>query len=236
MEWATNIFSFESRTEPSDFVERIWRARSVPEKAMISVAAPRWRIIVVKPSCSPATNPATVFVRGPETTASIVDIPQDAEFFGIEFKLGTFMPALALETLVGVGRELDAVSRTRINLAGTNWEIPSFENADHFVKHLVSSGTLVRDPIVQQALLREPIAITERSVQRRFLRATGVNYGAIRQIERAERTVALLSAGMSILDAVEIAGYSDQAHMTRSLRRFLGKTPGQLVSGRLTVP
>jgi methylphosphotriester-DNA--protein-cysteine methyltransferase len=67
-------------------------------------------------------------------------------------------------------------------------------------------------------------------VQRRFLRATGLTYGTIRQIERAERTAALLAAGASILDAVEIAGYSDQAHMTRSLQRFLGKTPGTLVS------
>jgi AraC-like DNA-binding protein len=42
----------------------------------------------------------------------------------------------------------------------------------------------------------------------------------------------LLTAGTSILDAVEIAGYSDQAHMTRSLQRFLGKTPGKLASGK----
>jgi methylphosphotriester-DNA--protein-cysteine methyltransferase len=85
---------------------------------------------------------------------------------------------------------------------------------------------------VEQILLRKPVAITERSVQRRFLRATGLTYGAVRQIERAERTAAWLTAGTSILDAVEIAGYSDQAHMTRSLQRFLGKTPGSLVSGK----
>ena len=30
------------------------------------------------------------------------------------------------------------------------------------------------------------------------------------------------------IDAVDIAGYSDQAHMTRSLQRFVGRTPGQL--------
>ena len=91
---------------------------------------------------------------------------------------------------------------------------------------------LVRDPVVEQILLRKPVAITERSVQRRLLRATGLTYGTIRQIERAERTAALLAAGTSILDAVEIAGYSDQAHMTRSLHRFLRKTPGKLVPGK----
>jgi AraC-like DNA-binding protein len=138
------------------------------------------------------------------------------------------MPALAVETLVDVGRELGAVSRTKINLAGSNWEIPGFENATDFVALLARDGVLVRDPLVEQTLLRKPVAVTERSVQRRFLRATGLTYGAVRQIER---TVALLTAGTSILDAVEIAGYSDQAHMTRSLRRFFGKTPGKLASG-----
>jgi methylphosphotriester-DNA--protein-cysteine methyltransferase len=150
----------------------------------------------------------------------------------MEFKLGTFMPALAVATLVDVGRELDAVSSTKINLAGSNWEIPSFESAADFVTCLVRDGALDRDPVVEQTLLRKPVAITERSVQRRFLRATGLTYGTVRQIERAERTVALLTAGTSIVDAVELAGYSDQAHMTRSLQRFLGKTPGKLASGK----
>lgn len=228
MEWATTIFPIENRIEPSDFVERFWRTRSVPEKAMISVAVPHWQLVFVKSS----RGPTSVFARGPETKASIVEIPQDAEFLGIEFKLGTFIPALAIGTLVDIGRQLDAVSDTKLNLAGSGWEIPNFENAADFVAHLVKGGALVRDPIVEQTMLRQPVAITERSVQRRFLRATGVTYGTVRQIERAKRTAALLDAGTSILEAVEIAGYSDQAHMTRSLRRFLGKTPGKLVPGR----
>jgi AraC-like DNA-binding protein len=228
MDWATAIFPIENRVEPSDFVERIWRTEGVPDKAMISVALPHWQIVVVKSS----RGPTSVIARGPETKASIVEIPQDAEFIGIEFKLGTFIPALAVETLVDVGRELDAVSRTKVNLAGSNWEIPSFENATDFVARLARDGALVRDTLVEQTLLRKPVAITERSVQRRFLRATGLTYGTVRQIERAERTVALLTAGTSILDAVEIAGYSDQAHMTRSLQRFFGKTPGKLVSSK----
>lgn len=225
MEWATTIFPIENRIEPSDFIERVWRTRSVPEKAMISVAVPHWQLVFVKS----AHAPTSVFARGPETKASIVEIPQDAEFLGIEFKLGTFIPSLAIGTLVDIGMELDTVSDTKLNLAGSNWEIPDFENAPDFVAHLVRGGTLVRDPIVEQTMLRQPVAITERSVQRRFLRATGVTYGTVRQIERAERTRALLAAGTSILEAVEIAGYSDQAHMTRALQRFLGKTPGKVV-------
>jgi AraC-like DNA-binding protein len=195
---------------------------------MISVATPYWRLIIV----NHARGPKTVVARGPETRASIVEIPQDAEFIGIEFKVGTFMPDLAAESLVDVGRQLDTASKTRISLAGSNWEIPNFENAADFVAALARRGALVRDPVVEQNLLRKPLSITERSVQRRFARATGLTYGTIRQIERAQRTAELLTADTSILRAVEIAGYSDQAHMTRSLQRFLGKTPGKLNSGK----
>jgi len=228
MDWATAIFSIENRVEPSHFVERIWRTRSAPGKAMISVAVPRWQIFIVKHSHSP-TN---VIIRGPETAATIVEIPQDAEFLGIEFKLGTFIPDLAFETLVDVGREVDVVSKTKMHLAGSDWEIPNFENAADFMKHLAREGALVRDRVVEQTLFREPVALTKRSIQRRFSRATGLTYGTIRQIERAKHTAALLTTGTSILEAVEVAGYSDQAHMTRSLQRFLGKTPGRLAAGK----
>ena len=72
MDWATAIFPIENRIEPSDFVERIWRTEGVPDKAMISVAVPHWQIVVVKS----ARAPTSVFVRGPETKASIVGIPR----------------------------------------------------------------------------------------------------------------------------------------------------------------
>lgn len=195
---------------------------------MISVAVPHWQIVIVRRS----GHPTSVIVRGPETKATIMDIPQDAEFLGIEFKLGTFIPALAVETLVDIGRELAVVSKTRVSLAGLKWEIPDFDNAEDFVTHLVRTEVLVRDPVVEQTMLRGSVALTERSVQRRFLRATGLSYGSVRQIERAERAAALLIGGTSILDTVDVTGYSDQAHLTRSLKRFLGKTPGSLVSGK----
>lgn len=224
MEWATTIFPIENRFERSEFIERIWRTRSVPEFAMLSVATPHCQIVVV----SSLHAPMSVIVRGPETQASVVEIPQDAEFVGIEFKVGTFLPSLAIATLLDTGARLDVASRTKMHLAGRNWEIPNFENAGDFVAHLAREGALVRDQVVEQTLLRKPVALTDRSVQRRFVRATGLTYGAVRQIERAERTASLLTAGTSIADAIDLAGYSDQAHMTRSLQRFLGKTPGKL--------
>jgi len=70
--------------------------------------------------------------------------------------------------------------------------------------------------------------LSARSVQRRFLRATGLTLGAHRQIERARHATNLLTSGVPILDVVHRAGYFDQAHLTRSLRRLIGQTPGQV--------
>jgi methylphosphotriester-DNA--protein-cysteine methyltransferase len=50
----------------------------------------------------------------------------------------------------------------------------------------------------------------------------------ITQIERAQRAARLLECGATILDVVERAGYADQPHLGRSLRRFLGHTPARI--------
>jgi AraC-like DNA-binding protein len=73
------------------------------------------------------------------------------------------------------------------------------------------------------------VELSLRSVQRRFLRATGLTYGTLDQIERAREAATLLEQGISIADAVYYAGYADQPHLTRSLKRFVGQTPGQIL-------
>ncbi len=46
---------------------------------------------------------------------------------------------------------------------------------------------------------------------------------------RARHARTLLQQGISILDTVEQAGYADQPHLTRSLKRFMGQTPAQIL-------
>lgn len=50
-----------------------------------------------------------------------------------------------------------------------------------------------------------------------------------RQFERARYAVLLLKGGVPIPWAAQQAGYFDQPHLTRSLRRFVGQTPAQLL-------
>ncbi|MBD2021060.1 AraC family transcriptional regulator, partial [Leptolyngbya sp. FACHB-36] len=100
--------------------------------------------------------------------------------------------------------------------------------ADVFVNRLVRQEILVRDPAIEAAIQGHPLDLSIRSLQYRFLQATGLPHKMIQQIERARRAVSLLEQGTPILDTAFELGYFDQAHLTHSLKRFIGKTPAQI--------
>jgi AraC-like DNA-binding protein len=94
---------------------------------------------------------------------------------------------------------------------------------------LVKEELLVYEPVVDAVLQNTPQDMPSRTVRHRFLRATGLTRSHIDQIQRAQHAAALLEQGLPILDVVEQAGYADQPHLTRSLKRFIGQTPAQVV-------
>jgi Helix-turn-helix domain len=223
---AVELFEIERSPSPSPYVEETWRARSEPEESFISVAATHWELCVTR-----QRGTAWLTVRGPETKATMVPIPQDAEFFGIQFRLGTFMPGLLPGRLIDRSVTLPPARRGSVWLDGSAWELPEPHNADVFVHRLVSAGLLVHDSVASAALGGDVAGLSTRSVERRVARATGLTRGAIRQIGRAEAAVELLTRGVDALDVSRRLGYADQPHLIRSLKRFMGQTPSQIVRG-----
>jgi AraC-like DNA-binding protein len=227
MKRAVELFALEARSSRSPLVAQTWQARSEPEEAFISVAATHWEMVVTR-----QRGGARLTVRGPETRATAVPIPQDAEFFGIEFSSGTFMPDLPPGELVDRTLTLPQVSDGSFWLDGSAWELPGPDNADVFVDRLARAGLLVHDPIVGEALHGEVAGFSTRSVERRVARGTGLTRGAIQRIRRAESAVELLSHGAPPSDVARRTGYADQSHLTRSLKRLVGQTPSQIVASR----
>jgi Helix-turn-helix domain len=227
MRRAVELFALEARSSRSPLVAQTWQARSEPEESFISVAATHWEMVVTR-----RRGAARLTVRGPETRATVMPIPQDAEFLGIEFNAGTFMPDLPPGRLVDRTLTLPQVSHGSFWLDGAAWELPGPDNADAFVDRLVRAGLVVHDPIVPEALDGEVAGFSTRSVERRVARATGLTRGAIERIRRAERAVELLARGAPPSDVARRTGYADQSHLTRSLKRFVGQTPSQLVASR----
>ncbi|MBL8148277.1 MAG: AraC family transcriptional regulator [Anaerolineae bacterium] len=217
-------FIIESRGSDSPLIETVWRTESAEAGSFISSADIHCGIVLTR-----YQGKTTVTVKGPETKASPASFPADAEYFGIVFRPGTFLPHLLPKHLAD-RRDFvlpDASSKT-VWLQGSVWELPSFENADTFVNRMAREDLLVHDAIVTSVLQEQPQSLSVRAVQYRFLRATGMTYSTAYQITRAQRAVTLLRKGISILDTVYEAGYYDQAHLTRSLKRFAGQTPAQV--------
>jgi AraC-like DNA-binding protein len=218
---------FEDRPSDAPVVERVWRSHSERAGTFLSMAACNWVMVVTR-----LAGRTFLTIRGPETRASVADCPADGEWTGIHFKLGTFMPLFP----TGVLRDRNDVTLPEASgrsfwLGGSAWEYPSFENAETFVRRLVAGGLIATDPRVADVLRGRPCGLSARTRQRRVLRATGMTQATIRQIARARRATDLLRHGTTVADVVHDAGYFDQAHLIRSLNRFVGQTPGQVARG-----
>jgi hypothetical protein len=207
-------------------VEKAWRTHSEPEAAFMSIAASRWHIVVTT-----QRDVTQLTLRGPETRATVTPIPTGVEFFGFVFSLGTFMPAVPLARLVDRAVTLPAATPSSVWLDSSRWEIPTPGNADVFVDRLVRQGLIVRDPFVAESFQDDVEGVATRTLQRRVARATGLTRSMIRQIARAEKAVEALGKGVSAPDAALLLGYADQAHLIRSLKRFIGQTPTQINPG-----
>ena len=218
------IVDFGSRPSDAPFVESVYQARSIGGGSFVSTAASNWEMVITKQK-----EKVILSIRGPETKASPALIPRDAEFLGIIFKHGMFMPHLPGSKLVDTEIHLLGSGRNSFHLFGESWEFPNLENVDTFVNRLLRKEMLSHDHVVQDVLSGKTPDVSLRSIQRRFLHVTGLTYKGIQQIERAHQAVTLLQSGVPILDATFQTGYFDQAHLTRSLKLLYGQTPGEIL-------
>ncbi|HTN95444.1 MAG TPA: helix-turn-helix domain-containing protein [Nordella sp.] len=216
---------FDDRPSDSPFIERVWRCHSERAGSFLSVASPHWEMAI-----SRVKGKTFLTIRGPETKATLADCPADGEWFGIRFKLGTFMPSLPVGALIDRNDvDLPDMAGHSFWLDGGQWEYPDFETAEAFVARLVKTGLVARDPAVAAALAGDHNALSQRSVQRHFVKATGMTHTTFRQIERARHAVQLLRDGHSILDTVHEAGFFDQSHLTRAVKHLIGQTPANVL-------
>lgn len=224
----SDFIHFKERASDHPLVERVWRCHSDRGDTFLSVAANSFELAITR-----LAGKTFLTLRGPETTATTLDCPPEGQWVGIRFKPGTFMPRF----LPGCLRDhqdvtLPPATGRSFWLNGSAMEYPNFNNAESFVGRLAKSGILSRDSIVEDTLQQRPRELSLRSAQRHFLRSTGVTYATFRQIERARYATILLRDGVSILDVVSRLGYFDQAHLTRSLKRFIGESPTRIIQGQ----
>jgi AraC-like DNA-binding protein len=218
------LFTSEIRSSDSPFVEMVWHTQSEGSGSFISPAAIHWDMLLLR-----HRGQTTFTVQGPETKATLASVPSEAEWLGITFKLGSFMPEfLPSHLLDRHDVNLPDASSKSFWFHGSTWEFPTYENADTFVNRLARAGLLVRDPLVDDVMQNYPLDLSPRALQYRFRRATGMTHKTVQQIQRVRQAATLLEQGCPILDTAYQLGYFDQSHLTNSLRRFIGQTPAQI--------
>jgi Helix-turn-helix domain len=198
---------------------------------MMSVAASSWDLVFWE-----QYGQVYAAVHGPEPAASPAKVPEDATFFGISFALGTSMPHVPVNHLVDGTVEIPDATHRSFWLKGSAWRRPDYDNAEAFVGRMVREGVLVSDPIIAEVLRGGSPEVSERTVQRRFVMATGLTQGAVRQIDRARQAAVLIQEGVPARDVVHRLGYFDQPHLARALTRYVGRSATQLRAGEPAEP
>ena len=218
------IYDFDTRKSDSPLLHSVWRSRSEHGGMFISTAASQWEMVVTR-----QYDQLTLTLRGPETAASYAPVPEDAEFFGMIFKYGVYLPGLLKKALVDNQIHLRPSVKNTFSFFGSTWQFPSYENADAFVDHLLRAEILAFDAVVEDTLRGQAVDVSLRALQRRMAHVTGLTQKTIQQIHRARQASTFLQRGMPIIDAAYAAGYFDQAHLTNALKRFYGQTPAEII-------
>ncbi|WP_181780220.1 helix-turn-helix domain-containing protein [Pseudonocardia pini] len=219
---------FTAVTGDLPMVRRVWSASCDASTGFSSAVKASSMIAFARTEAG-----VTVHVRGPETAGTSLTCPQGCEFFGVELRLGAYLP---LHPPSGLTDLNDAVLPTlpggRILLDGRDWEMPTEQNVDVFLDRLARAGLLAFDPAVDEIRHGErPRGMSERTAQLRFRRAVGISHRKLVSIEQAQDAARLLTAGSSIADVVTACGYYDQPQLARAMRWATGHTPGELRSG-----
>lgn len=213
----------EGRASDSHVVETITQGYTRSSGSVIRPASCTWHMVISKSSgCS------RVFFVGPWTSSGYCTYPSDAEIMWIQFKVGVYLPLISPKQMLNQETIMYEGTVRTFQLNGVRYQLPSFENAEPFVERLIRQNNLTVDPVVSAVMDNQKINAAPRTVRHRFVSITGQTQTHIRQLQRAQQAAAWLRDGMSILDVTFALRYSDQSHLTRSLRRFIGFTPTQL--------
>ncbi len=207
----------KSRKSVHPFVETIWQSTNITDGTYLATPDRSWDLITMIHKdgtrqmmlAGQATKPMQVpYLAG---TSSVV----------ISFAPSTYLPSYPSDTLIDSFEMLPVPDNEHFELAGHIFPFPTFEDAETLVEQMTEKGILKNDPVVGG----EQLAHSDRTAQRHFTSTTGMSRKSLEQIERAQRAVSLLQKGKRPADAAADSGYSDQPHLTKSLKKIMGVSP-----------
>lgn len=176
-----------------------------------------------------ADGTATATLIGPCLEARELLMRRGERSWGVELAPHVRVRRLGKVELLGEMQPLECEGGWFV-LAGVRLQVPDTEGLDGLVEVLLQQGILAVDTAVAAALAGESVHWSERSVHRRVVRAAGLGRNKIEQLQRVRVAHALLRDGHSLTEASQMAGFADQAHMTRAFTAFSGTSPAKILT------
>ncbi|MEO5876520.1 MAG: helix-turn-helix transcriptional regulator [Streptosporangiaceae bacterium] len=182
-----------------------------------------------------------LLVAGPDTRAFVTTAPAETAYTGLRFRPGTGPRILGVPA-----REL---RDQRVPLAAL-WPGARVRRLTERIAEAPDPAALLAglaavgdrdagpvDPVVGAVLadLGRPVAdsaaavgLSERQLHRRCQAAFGYGAKTLARILRMERALALARAGLPFASVAAVAGYADQAHLSREVKSLTGLPLGEL--------
>lgn len=214
----TQIHTHRSSEHP--LIDTVWTTRNVTDGIYSATPDGSWDLIVLIQT----DGSKQMMITGQATKPMDVPYTAGTSSVVISFSKGAFIPAYAGK-LRDSFEMLANVDDDHFRVAGQVFTFPTFDTAEVLVEAMVSAGILFADPLVYAAFTRTPQAASLRSSQRHFTKTTGITQKYFEQIERAQNAIRQLQNGKRPSDVAADAGFTDQPHLARSLKKIMGIKP-----------
>lgn len=211
----------KKRSSDNLYIDTIWQTQNLEDGVYLATPDGSWDLIVgidengnkMMILAGQATEPQEIPYKA--GTGSVV----------ISFTPGAYMPQYPAKQLLDAVGILPNFDEEHFMLAGHAFPFPAFENAEELVDKLVALKILKNDAVVQGELSGVPKAMSNRAKQLHFVQTTGLTQKHIHQIKRAQYAVKLLQNGKKPIQAATEAGYADQPHLAKALKKIMRKKP-----------
>ncbi|MCR3720378.1 MULTISPECIES: helix-turn-helix domain-containing protein [Prauserella salsuginis group] len=178
-------------------------------------------------------------VAGADRTAVDVAGTAGAVTWGLRLPPGVAPALLGVPAgeLTGLRVDLADVTRVPVHRPDRPWRLPGVAEAlwrqaapDPAELRLAASLDRAARTGAAAREVADDHGLSERSLRRNANRFFGYGIKTLTSVHRFQCALRLARSGTPLGEAAALAGYTDQAHLTREVRRLSGVTPGALTA------
>ena len=217
---------YEERASKSSYIHFLWRALPTENGVYQHKATEYWSFFF-----KTEDGQSDAYVSGPASVPRSLDYIAGGEYLGIVLKAHIFMPSLAKKDILNLNLALKMKDTRSFIFNDEVFEVPTYETAEALIDQLIARGHIVANHVVAMAL-SGTTWMAARTVQRHVVDATGLTRKRMASIQRAQMAFALLQKGATIPEVIVAAGYTDQSHLTTSLKLLASQNHAQILASR----